>query len=460
VTRGRRAILPAPRPLPARIPLLPAVLLVAACASGERAGVEVPRPDLSRAEPAVREQVRAAEAALDTALARGDPTGEALGEIYGRLGMTYHAYDLRDAARACYENAERLVPRDFRWPYFLGHLHRLGGEPERAAASLERALELRADDLPALVTLADVELERSRPERAEELFTRALELDAGCAPALVGLARLALARGDVDVALARLEAARGRAPGATEIGYLLGQALRRRGELDRARALLQAGGEVPARLDDPHLDAVRALARGMMARQAAGRGLAAQGRLTEAVAAFRDAVALAPDEPRLRVNLGEALLRLGDAEGARREFEAAIPLDPAYPLAHYNAGVACARLGRDAEAVEHYRRALALDPGLLVARLNVANALFRLGRVEESLEHYRGVVERDPRHPGARLGEALALARLGRGAEARALLEQALALLPGEPAIADALARLSAGTPAATPDDPPYRDPD
>jgi len=77
------------------------------------------------------------------------------------------------------------------------------------------------------------------------------------------------------------------------------------------------------------------------------------GRIPEAVVAYRKAVALAPNEPLIRVGLGQALL----AVGSRRQIEqglahlrVAIRRDDAYPLSWRLLGIAYGKLGRIGEA--------------------------------------------------------------------------------------------------------------
>ncbi len=81
------------------------------------------------------------------------------------------------------------------------------------------------------------------------------------------------------------------------------------------------------------------------------------------------------------------------------------------------------------------------------AHLNVAKLLASDGRFQDSLPHFARVRELAPDHHGARLGEATALMLLGRFAGAKAVLEEAIALLPAEPATVHALARLLAAAP-------------
>lgn len=409
--------------------------------------VEVPHPDLSGAEPFVREQLRSARATLDDDLLRSTTTSERLAASFGRLGMLYHAYDLWDAAAACYRNAESLAPTELRWPYYLGHIHRERGEPVPAIEAFARALAVRADHVPSLVQLAGLRLDDNDQAAARELFERALAQDADCAPAHVGLARIAYGDGDHEMSVRHLQAARKTVPDATEIYYRLGLAYRGLGDREQAAAFLSRSGTMEVEPSDPLIDELRALEQGTRHHEELGKDHFAAGRYREALAEFRKAVAASPDEPRLRVTLGDALSRLGDHEGARQEFETAVRLDPGYANAHYNLGVALVGLGRDEAALEHYASALDSDPEMTSARFNMANALRRLGRFEQAAEEYGEVVRRDPSHAAAWLSRSLTLMRLHRWRDARAELERALQALPDALDLRHALVRLLASAP-------------
>ena len=128
--------------------------------------LEVPEPSLEAMEPAVRDQLAGARAALERPDA---PPGERA-ELYGRLGQLYLLYELFDAAEAAFANAQTLAPGDRRWPYYRGAVAQETGRLDDAAGHFERSLELRPDDLPALLRLGQVELDRNRPDEAQRLF--------------------------------------------------------------------------------------------------------------------------------------------------------------------------------------------------------------------------------------------------------------------------------------------------
>jgi tetratricopeptide (TPR) repeat protein len=264
---------------------------------------------------------------------------------------------------------------------------------------------------------------------------------------------VALAARDFPLAVHHLERALALAPQASELHYPLGLAYRGLGETGRARALLarRGGGEVP--LDDPWMDEIESLARGLRVHQNRGNEAFLRGDFAAAVAEFRRAVEAGPESAIARVNLAAALARTGDVAGALAELDEALRLDPDLALGHFTLGSLLARRGREAEAVDHYRRAIALDPEHRDAHFNLGNALRRLGRPAEAAESFRRTVELDPGSGPARYAHAVTLVELERWRDARAALEEAHRLLPGDRYLANLLARLLAAAP-----DPAVRD--
>ncbi len=116
----------------------------------------------------------------------------------------------------------------------------------------------------------------------------------------------------------------------------------------------------------------------------------------EAVRFLTAAVALRPESPGTRLNLGNAL-RTGQPDEAIVCFRKAIELDPKYAGAHVNLGLALFNKGQPDEAITCYRTAIELDQKLAVARRNLGDALERKGQVDEAIACYRVAIELDPK---------------------------------------------------------------
>jgi tetratricopeptide (TPR) repeat protein len=395
----------------------------------------------------VQDQLREGYAVLTRSIETAGIRPVDLGDAYGRMGMLLMAAEYRDEAESAYLNAEALSPSDARWPYYLGHLYKIKGDTPKSAAAFERARVLRPDDVPTLVWLGDAVLDQGKPEAAQLLFATALSLQPRLVAAQFGLGRAALARQDYARAVDYLEQALTLDPKATIVHYPLALAYRGLGDAAKAEAHMRQRGTLPIKPDDPLLHDLDTLLRSALAYEVSGADALDKGDWDGAVENFRKGIALAPNEPSLHHKLGTALFLKGDARGAVDQFEEALRLSPAFAKAHYSLGIILASNGQRQKAVDHWLAAIKSEPGYVEARLQLANELRRGGQLEASLIHYDYIIKNDPRVPEARFGYAASLVRLRRYTEARDLFAAAMNEYPGEPAFANATARLLSAAP-------------
>jgi Flp pilus assembly protein TadD len=120
----------------------------------------------------------------------------------------------------------------------------------------------------------------------------------------------------------------------------------------------------------------------------------------EALADARKAVASRPEDPAYRVQVGNLLLALDRPGEAVRTLAAAVDLDPAQPIAHNNLGIALERVGDIEGARTAYRAALRQAPVFAPARENLALLELSQGRVDAAREAMRGAA--DPARSNAR----------------------------------------------------------
>jgi tetratricopeptide (TPR) repeat protein len=97
-----------------------------------------------------------------------------------------------------------------------------------------------------------------------------------------------------------------------------------------------------------------------------------EGKVSEAVKQYEEALRLYPDYPKAHVNLGIALEQTGHVQEAINQYEQALRLQPDYSKAHYSLAVALEHAGRVQEAVEHYEQALQANPDYIEARSALA----------------------------------------------------------------------------------------
>jgi tetratricopeptide (TPR) repeat protein len=163
-----------------------------------------------------------------------------------------------------------------------------------------------------------------------------------------------------------------------------------------------------------------------------GNLLFEQGRLEEAICHLRRAIACAPQLAEPHNSLGNIMKRRGMMAGAAQLYAQAVALDPAYAEGHNNLGIALVALRRALEGITHFREALRIRPSFIDARLNLASALIDT----EALADARGQLDiawhaRDAAaFPLPRLGRLFA--RCGAHDRAGACFAAHAALCPGD----------------------------
>ncbi|MBW2453116.1 MAG: tetratricopeptide repeat protein [Deltaproteobacteria bacterium] len=164
----------------------------------------------------------------------------------------------------------------------------------------------------------------------------------------------------------------------------------------------------------------------------ATRGYAHQcaGRLAEAVASYRAAVALAPDLGDVWYNLASAYRHLGRVPEAIEAYRQALRLDPDEPAGWNNLGLALRDDGDPEQAIAAFQRALRLAPGSAAAQVNLGNALRDCGRRTAAVEAYLAALGADPSCVPAYFNLHAALYRESDPEPARRALQRALELDP------------------------------
>ena len=181
-------------------------------------------------------------------------------------------------------------------------------------------------------------------------------------------------------------------------------------------------------------DAVRAeLERRFGAEMQAAIGAQQQGRIQDAIAGFRRALAVAPDHPAALNFLGYAIHQSGDNAEAQKLMERSVELGGGNPMLLGNLGKLYQALNQAEKAADCYRKALVANPGDLGLRFNLAIVLEQSGAWEEAATAYRQVAEKTPQDSRALTNLGNLLRRLERIPEAEDCYRKSLAINPRDP---------------------------
>ncbi len=375
---------------------------------------------------------------LDTGVAQSIAQAQALlqksprsGDAWGRLGMVLAAHAFRPQAVYCFAEAQRLQPREPRWPYFRGVMLESDGAEADAIPALRRAVEFCPAEPDAVrLRLADLLVKQGDLDGAEQNYLELLARDAGQAAAHLGLARIAVTRGDSD------EGARELAhclvnPSVRRAAYLLlAEVQQRLGDPMAAQAATRQAAALPpdAPWPDPFMAELAAMKADTQTLIRQAQSLQNSGRNADAQTAMEEAEGNHPATPQLLE--GRRRLAAGDVQGAEQSLRQAVSAEPTLAQTHFWLGMALLAKHDAAGATASFRQAVALQPLHAAAYQGLSQALEMQGDRQGAVDALRLAVRYQPQRAEMQrqLGELLA--RDGRDAEALVHLRQALDLNP------------------------------
>jgi tetratricopeptide (TPR) repeat protein len=161
-----------------------------------------------------------------------------------------------------------------------------------------------------------------------------------------------------------------------------------------------------------------------------GIALVQNGRITEGMVHYLEALQINPRHAAAHHNLGLALIQTGNAPQALAFFDRALRLDGQMAEAHVGKAVVLAQMGRRDDALESLERALAIAPGLAMAHFNLASVLIDAGREDKAMASLAAAIALEPWNAKARNNLGLILAGKGRWGEAVAQYTAALRANP------------------------------
>jgi len=270
------------------------------------------------------------------------------------------------------------------------------GQPAKALAAIEPILGKIDNDANMLALAGDVYLQNGNTSRAEEYFSRASKLDPDDPAKKTSLAMAHMARGNVEAGSSELERIAATDKG-TSADMALISSLLRRNEFDKALKALDV----------------------LEKKQ--------------------------PNNPATYNLKGRTLVAKRDIAGARQNFERALQIDPSYlPAATGLAGLDLIEKNV-AQAKKRYESVLAADPKNAAAMLAAAELSSRTGGTQEEFVGWiNKAIAVKPTDVAARLALIGNYLRVRDGKKALAAAQDALAAIPDQPDILEALGRSQA----------------
>jgi Flp pilus assembly protein TadD len=286
------------------------------------AAVRPPPPDLAAWPAAFR--TRVAEA--DRRLAAWPPDLAALGD----LARLYQANGFIAAAEKADRGLMEFDPTNPQWPHVLGVLLADSGEADQAIPLFRRAVLLDPGDLPARLHLGDTLLKSNQTAAAAEAYQALLDRAPSNPYAMLGLARVALAEDRLGAARALLRRLIVANPDFYSAHSLLVALDEQFGDDEGAAIERDRAGQSGRfrEAPDPWVDSLWRDCFDVYRLQVLGATAISVHAYADALPPLQRALQLAPNEALTHHELGEALLRLGDAAGANQHLARAKALDP------------------------------------------------------------------------------------------------------------------------------------
>lgn len=410
--------------------------------------IEVAEPDLSALENIARDTLTATRTELIQHLSRSDTSKTVLAKAYGHLGALYQAYKINVPAEACYNNAQALAPKTFRWAYYSAWLAQQTGRPAMALQRFENAYKLNPDYAPLLLRKAQSLLDLGQLKKARQTLQAALKFTELRAAALAYLGQIDLLERHYEHAIKQFEAALALDPNANKLNFFLAQAARANGDLKRAQKYLKQQGPHQPTAKDPLLDELKALKQGARPHYLRAMRALRKKDYSAAAAAFTRGLAIDEQNTHARVSLARVLWLSGEKDRAETLFEQLAKQNPDHPTANYFYALILRAKNQPVLAKKFFLKTLAVEKKHLGAMLEIAHALLINKEFSKAAKQYAAVLDLSNDLPLAELLRLVALKRTGLdNSQIKPRLEAVLQQYPDYPPLQYAQARLlAAGT--------------
>lgn len=386
-------------------------------------------------------------------------------DLHIARGQSLRARNRYAEAAAAFDSALRIAPRRADLQLHRGEVLRAMGNLDSALAAFDTAVQLDSNLAAGHRYRGELLAAADAHEASSIAYAVAVGLDTTDVAALIGLAEAQRRLERFDDAETALQQALRQAPRNSRIWYILGRVAEGAGKPEQAAIARQNfqrltaarrhfdQGQVYARrgqLADADAELTRAIEVDSSFTEAwlrLGALRIENGQPAEALEVLQQVAARWPDHPEVDNLRGEAMLQLGDLEGALTAFGATLKRNPASVPARLGQGRAHFAASRFDEARAEFRQALDLSPDEHEAYYFLGLVYAHQGRTREAIASLQQCLSVRPGHVEAHYHLGRILAGAGETAGARKHLQQALSLRPGHERAAERLAGLETGQP-------------
>lgn len=260
----------------------------------------------------------------------------------------------------------------------------LEGKLAEAVSPFEEALKVDPNNAFAQARLARALLELHLPEKAVPLFQKAVQSVPESLDYTEGYLSALILVGKMDEATRVVQAATARFPGNAMLSYLSGRVSDVLDNPKEAEEAYKGAIAADANIPDAYLYLSRLYVRFR--------------RFQEARPQLEAGLEKAPDDPALRVGMGELAFHERDLSRAETEFKKAIELNPNSADAHLGLSRVSLERGKYELAAAQVEKALELNPRIVGGRLQRGMALWKLSRLDEAIKELEQAQADEPRN--------------------------------------------------------------
>lgn len=293
-----------------------------------------------------------------------------------------HREGLLDQAKTEYLKLLASDKHNTKAMHYLALLYAEEGDSENAEATLNKAIQIKPEDLTLRLHLANIYKAQNNLDKAILVLTEIIQSNPRYAAAYNNLGTIYDSQKNWANAIKSYQSAIDVQPEYADAYYNLGLAQvksgRRLEAINTYKALLEISPDHPGGLFQ------------------LGRLFMQQDKHEKAIEQFYKILEKHPFHFETEFNLASSFMRLGWLDKASEHYFKALKIQPKDIQALFNLGVIAMQQGKIVEAIELYQRVLGIDPENFDAHNNLGAAYLYTKNREGALKHYHKVLQMQP----------------------------------------------------------------